>query len=246
MPNLTLMFENKLIDQYALEAGQPLTIGRRETNHIVINNLAVSSNHARVESRDEGVFITDLDSKNGTFVNGNTVTTCQLNDGDEIIIGKHRLFYSDSVGGKLVSPSAAPAAPSALDATMVLDTTRHRDMISNILAGKKKTEEAARKAPIPVLLYMKGGEGKVVLKGKFTRIGKDPGNDIVAKGFFVADRAATVTKRGDGYYISHVKGWAKTCVNGEKVRGVRKLEHADVISLGSVKLKFLSKPKKNS
>ena len=109
MPHLTLMFDNKLIDQYALETGQPLTIGRKETNHIVISNLAVSSNHARVESRDEGVFITDLDSKNGTFVNGNTIISCQLKDGDEIIIGKHRLFYSESVGGKLVSPGTAPS-----------------------------------------------------------------------------------------------------------------------------------------
>jgi pSer/pThr/pTyr-binding forkhead associated (FHA) protein len=246
MPHLTLMFDDKMIDQYALEYGNPLTIGRKEVNHIVISNLAVSSNHARVELKNDGVYISDLDSKNGTFVNGHTITTSRLKDGDEIIIGKHRLFFSEAEGGKRVNPGGTAVAPSVLDATMVLDTTQHRDMISNILAGSKKADGTKRKSPIPVLLYIKGGEGKVVLRNKFTRIGKETGNDIIAKGFFVGGRAATVTRRNDGYYISHMKGWARTCVNGEKVKEARKLEHADVITLGSLKMKFLSKPKKNS
>lgn len=247
MPNLRLMFENKLIDQYAVEYGNPLTIGRKESNHIVISNLAVSSSHARVEFKDDGVYISDLESKNGTFVNGNTVMTCRLKDGDEIIIGKHKLFYSESDGGKRVYPGGPTGAPAAiLDSTMVLDTSRHRDMLSNILSGPKKADGTKRKAPIPVLLYIKGGEGKVVLRNKFTRIGKEDTNDIIVKGLFVGARAATVTKRNDGYYISHMKSWAKTYVNGEKVKEARKLDHADIITLGGLTMKFLSKPKKSA
>lgn len=247
MPNLRLMFENKQIDQFAVEYGCPLTIGRKETNHIVITNLAVSSNHAKVECKDDGIFISDLDSKNGTFVNGKTITSCRLKDGDEIVIGKHKLFFSDSDGGKRVYPGGPTGTPSSvLDSTMVLDTSKHRNMLSNILtAGSKKADGAKRKAPIPVLLYLKGGEGKVVLRNKFTRIGKEATNDIIAKGFFVGARAATVTRRNDGYYISHMKSWAKTYVNGEKIKGAVKLEHADIISLGNLHMKFLSKPKKN-
>ncbi len=247
MPNLRLMFDNKLIDQYAVEYGNPLTIGRKETNHIVISNLAVSSNHARVEFKDDGVYISDMESKNGTFVNGNTIMTCRLKDGDEIIIGKHKLLYSESDGGKRVYPGGPAGAPtSALDSTMVLDTSRHRDMLSNILTGSKKADGAKRKTPIPVLLYIKGGEGKVVLRNKFTRIGKEDTNDIVVKGLFVGARAATVTKRSDGYFISHMKSWARTCVNGEKVKEARKLEHGDIVTLGGLTMKFLSKPKKNA
>jgi pSer/pThr/pTyr-binding forkhead associated (FHA) protein len=237
------MFENKLIDQYALEYGYPLTIGRKDSNHIVINNLAVSANHARVEFKQDGVFITDLDSKNGTFVNGLTVTTGQLKDGDEIIIGKHRLYFSDSDGGRRVMGNESPAPPTVLDSTMVLDTTKHRDMLSNIITGSVNPGAAKRKAPIPVLLYIKGGEGKVVLRNKFTRIGKHETNDIIVSGLFVGDRAATVTKRDNGYYISHMKGWARTRVNGKKIREPRKLEHGDIITLGSLAMKFLSKPK---
>jgi pSer/pThr/pTyr-binding forkhead associated (FHA) protein len=250
MPYLRLMYGNKLIDQYAIEYGSPLTIGRKETNHIVINNLAVSGVHARIEATRDGIFLTDLESKNGTFVNGKTTIRCQLNEGDEIVVGKHKMIYTEAEGGKRVStitPTIAPAAAS-LDETMVLDTSKHRDMISNILTGAASGAGATvkRKTPIPVLLYMKGGTGKVVLRQKFTRIGKEPANDIVIKGLFIGGRAATVTKRNDGYYVAHMNGLAKTRVNGKKIKTAQKLEHGDILSVGKLKMKFLSKPKKTT
>ncbi|GAB6094767.1 hypothetical protein JCM14469_10190 [Desulfatiferula olefinivorans] len=248
MPYLRLMYGNKLIDQYAIEYGSPLTIGRKETNHIVINNLAVSGVHARIETTRDGVFLTDLESKNGTFVNGKTTIRCQLNEGDEIVVGKHKMIYSEAEGGKRVSnitPAIAPAA-AGLDETMVLDTSKHRDMISNILTGAASAGTVKRKAPIPVLLYVKGGTGKVVLRQKFTRIGKEPANDIVVKGLFIGKRAATVTKRNDGYYVAHMNGLARTRVNGKKIKTAQKLEHGDILSVGKLKMKFLSKPKKTT
>lgn len=248
MPYLRLMYGDKLIDQYAVDYGSPLTIGRKESNHIVINNLAVSGMHARVEATQDGVFLTDLESKNGTFVNGKTTIRCQLNDGDEIVVGKHKMIFSEAQGGKKLSTITPAIAPSAhaLDETMVLDTSKHRDMISNILTGAAPgaAPAAKRKAPIPVLLYVKGGEGKVVLRQKFTRIGKEPANDIVVKGLFTGGRAATVTKRNDGYYVAHMNGLARTRINGKKVKTAQKLEHGDILSVGNVKMKFLSKPKK--
>lgn len=244
MPYLRLMYGKKLIDQYAVEYGCPLTIGRKETNHIVINNLAVSGLHARVEYTRDGVFIHDLESKNGTFINGKTTLKSRLKEGDEIVIGKHKMVFSEGEGGKRVSENA-PAKPNpaaGLDETMVLDTNKHRTMISNILTGGTKAPK--RKSPIPVLLYIKGGAGKVILKNKFTRIGKERANDIIVKGLFVGQRAATVTKRNDGYYVTHLKGLSPTRINGKKVTSVVKLEHGDILSVGKLKMKFLSKPKK--
>lgn len=247
MPYLRLMYGKKLIDQYAVEYGYPLTIGRKETNHIVINNLAVSGLHARIEYIQNGVFIYDLESKNGTFVNGKTTLKSRLKEGDEIVIGKHKMIFSEGEGGKRVSidGAAKPSSGAGLDETMVLDTDKHRSMISNILTGGGG-KPVKRKAPIPVLLYIKGGAGKVVLRNKFTRIGKESANDIVAKGLFTAGRAATVTKRSDGYYVTHLKGLARTRINGQKVSSVLKLEHGDILSVGKLKMKFLSKPKKSN
>lgn len=245
MPYLRLMYGKKLIDQYAVEYGYPLTIGRKDTNHIVINNLAVSGMHARVEYTKDGVFLYDLESKNGTFINGKTILKSRLNDGDEIVIGKHKMFFSEAEGGKRISgmEPAKKSSVSSLDETMVLDTNKHRTMLSNILTGATG-QPVKRKAPIPVLLYIKGGEGKIVLKNKFTRIGKEKDNDIIAKGLFTGNRAATVTKRNDGYYVAHINGFSRTRLNGKKVKTALKLEHGDILSVGRLKMKFLSKPKK--
>lgn len=245
MPSLRLMYGKKLIEQYAVEYGYPLTIGRKETNHIVINNLAVSGMHARVEYTKDGVFIYDLESKNGTFINGKTIIKSRLNNGDEIVIGKHKMIFLETEGGKSLSGNgtAKKTSVNGLDETMVLDTNKHRSMLSNILTGATG-QPGKRKAPIPVLLYIRGGDGKVVLKNKFTRIGKEKANDILAKGLFTGGRAATVTKRNDGYYVAHINGLSRTRINGKKVKSPLKLEHGDILSVGNLKMKFLSKPKK--
>lgn len=242
MPYLTLFYGKKIIGQYSIDFGCPISIGRKESNSIVINNLAVSGTHARIEYNNDGVFVTDMESKNGTFINGKPALRSLIREGDEIVIGKHKLLFSEAENKALeTSETSVPtisASDQGLDETMVLDTNKHRDMISNVLTGGVR-----KKNPTPILLIQSGGSGKVALKNKFTRIGKDPTNDIVIGGFFVGDRASTVTKQPDGYYVSHVNGLAKTTVNGKKVRQALKLRHGDVIGIGKLKMRFLSRAK---
>lgn len=69
MPVITLKYKNSVLDRYQIGIGQSLTIGRNESNDIVIDNLAVSSTHARIESVSASFIIKDLQSTNGTFVN---------------------------------------------------------------------------------------------------------------------------------------------------------------------------------
>jgi len=81
MPVLTLLFKDKLIKKYRLEKKKSLTIGRRDDNDVFIENLGVSGYHARIDSVDEKFLLTDLQSKNGAFVNEKKVTTHFLEDG---------------------------------------------------------------------------------------------------------------------------------------------------------------------
>lgn len=242
MPYLTLFYGKKVIGQYTVDFGFPISIGRKDSNNIVINNLAVSGVHARIEHTNDGVFVTDLESKNGTFINGKPSLKSLLKEGDEIVIGKHKLLFSEAENKDLTpAQSAVPtisASDQGLDETMVLDTNKHRDMISNVLTGGKQ-----KKQPTPILLIQSGGSGKISLKNKFTRIGKDSTNDIVIGGLFVGKRAATVTKQEDGYYVSHVNGLSKTRVNGKKVTQAQKLKHGDIVGVGNLKMRFLSKAK---
>lgn len=94
MPTLTLKFKDTVVNKYKVDDKKPLLIGRRRTNDLVIENLSVSGDHAKVESSADGYVITDLQSKNGTYVNNKPVTSCVLNNGDIIKIGMHSLVFS--------------------------------------------------------------------------------------------------------------------------------------------------------
>ncbi len=69
------------------------TLGRHRNNDIVITDPKVSSFHARIDRTQEGFAITDLKSRNGTFVNGRKAETLKLKAGDEIRVGTARLVY---------------------------------------------------------------------------------------------------------------------------------------------------------
>lgn len=69
------------------------TLGRHRNNDIVITDPKVSSFHARIDRTKEGFAITDLKSRNGTFVNGRKVEAAKLKAGEEIRVGTARLIY---------------------------------------------------------------------------------------------------------------------------------------------------------
>ena len=94
MPSLTLKFKENVIGRFAITKGKSLTIGRRKDNDIVIDNLAVSGHHAKVDAVGDAFVLVDLQSKNGSFVNEQMVTSHWLKDGDVISIGKHLLVFS--------------------------------------------------------------------------------------------------------------------------------------------------------
>ena len=94
MPTLTLYFKENNLGEFRLEKGQSLTIGRKIKNDITIENLAVSGYHAKIDSIGDGFVITDLQSKNGSFVNNKPVSTHPLRQGDSITIGTHHLIFA--------------------------------------------------------------------------------------------------------------------------------------------------------
>ncbi len=67
-----------------------ITIGRRDTNDIVISNSAVSGVHCKITFEDGKLYLTDLDSTNGTLINGEPVVNTEINSGDLIILGQNQ------------------------------------------------------------------------------------------------------------------------------------------------------------
>jgi hypothetical protein len=70
-------------------------IGRSDSAHLRFDDPTVSRRHALVVQQADGVHILDDRSLNGVYVNGEPVDWRRLKDGDEIVIGRHRLEYID-------------------------------------------------------------------------------------------------------------------------------------------------------
>ena len=71
----------------------PVTIGREEGNLLRLNDERVSRFHAKVQQEDGDVILTDLDSTNGTRVNGTPVQIRRLRAGDQISVGRSMLLF---------------------------------------------------------------------------------------------------------------------------------------------------------
>jgi FHA domain/zinc-ribbon domain len=74
-------------------AEQRVRVGRAPQSHLFLDDITVSREHAELERRPDGVYLTDLGSLNGTYVNRRRVESVRLADGDELQIGKYRLTF---------------------------------------------------------------------------------------------------------------------------------------------------------
>lgn len=230
MPTLTLKFKDNVIKKYNFDSHGGLSIGRRENNDVVIANLTVSGNHAKIDYTDDGYLLTDLKSKNGSFVNEEDITTAYLQDGDVISIGKHNLTFTLDDGERLPDTTE-----NGMDQTMAMNTSAQRDLI------KKAADQMNGQPRVAVLGFVEGGEGKIEITKKMIKIGKDPSNDIIVHGFMVGKTAAVISMTPQGYSISHYGGLSKVKVNNQVIKYPVLLDEFDVINIGSAELQFFYK-----
>ena len=73
--------------------GDRMSIGRTPDAAVFLDDVTVSRNHALLVRRQDGFYIDDLGSLNGTYVNRRRIESHRLDDGDEIQIGKYKLSY---------------------------------------------------------------------------------------------------------------------------------------------------------
>lgn len=245
MAKIIVKFKDKVLGQYRVDERYYLSIGRRSSNDIVIVNLSTSGYHAEIAPSEAGYVLRDLDSKNGTQLNGKRISSSPLKDGDIITIGKHTLLFRNDgnplpdLDQKNALNSIVIENPTELvDQTVIIDP---RKLSKQAQAKKKPVQPPKQKQPIGVIELLNNRK-KILLNRQLIKIGKDRDSDIILQGFLnflVGDPSATVSKRLDGYYITHVSGFYKTKVNNEKFDGMMKLTEFDIIKIGPFKLQFL-------
>jgi FHA domain len=202
------------------------TLGRRPYNDIVIDNLAVSGEHAVLQMVGQDVFIEDLNSTNGTYINGKAVKKQLLAHNDTVEIGKYKIKYlvedgTDYEKTMVMRPGAAAAAGNNGFSHTVAASAMSG--FGHLPGGSP----AGSPASIRVLNGAAAGR-EVTLTKVVTTVGK-PGVQV-----------ASITKRPGGYVIAHVEGSARPSINGTPLAGESvHLQNGDVIELAGTQMQFV-------
>jgi predicted component of type VI protein secretion system len=222
------------------------TLGRRPYNDIVIDNLAVSGEHAVLQMVSSDVFIEDLNSTNGTYINGKAIKKQLLTHNDTVEIGKYKIKYLVEEGadyektmimrpGSVATASSAAAMSSAAFAAHT-QSAELSHASSGAMAGAGSAGSAGWAAAVPTqpasIKVLNGAAAgrEVVLTKVVTTVGK-PGVQV-----------ASITKRPNGYAFAHVEGVNRPSINGAPVVGDSvPLRNGDVIELAGTQMQFISR-----
>ena len=255
---LILSVDGVKVKEYPLTK-ERITIGRKSSNDIVVDNLGVSGEHAAVVTILQDSFLEDLNSTNGLSVNGVPTKKHFMQNNDEIEIGKHTLKYvTDQVSQttaedfektmvmrgpiKQVVPAAeAGEHTNTLVQTHVLTAENAKAMAAEITdkriilpsassaANAPPVGNTIHTASVQILTGPNAGKELELLKN-LTTLGK-PGVQV-----------AVLARRPSGYFITHVEGDSFPSVNGRLLNEQpHQLNDHDVIELAGIKMEFFFK-----
>jgi pSer/pThr/pTyr-binding forkhead associated (FHA) protein len=234
------------------------TIGRKPHNDIQIDNLAVSGEHAVIVTILQDSFLEDLGSTNGTVVNGQPIKKHFLQNSDIIELGKYKLKYvNEAPAGQAkaadfektmvlrpgtLRPAPAAPAPAASPTTLTAapspaaavtrnlgDTVAGQSATSQPTAAPKPASAPQKNAALQLLSGPNAGK-ELDLTKPLTTLGK-PGVQV-----------AVITRRPQGFFITHVEGASFPVVNGKALDAqAHALNDHDVIELAGIKMEFFFK-----
>jgi len=133
MARLILSLDNQVLAEYNMTK-ERYTVGRLPDNDVRIDNPAVSGHHSLIINILNDSFLEDLNSTNGTYVNGKLIKKHALQDGDVLTIGHHQIRFSDE---QLNDPDQ-----DEFEKTMVIPSAQQN--IAQLAKAEQAADEAAR------------------------------------------------------------------------------------------------------
>ena len=261
---LSLKFYDNLLQEVALSGGV-VTIGRQPDNLLRIDNPIVSGHHARIFWENNHYVLEDHESFNGTYLNDRSVSKAVLSDGDVIVIGKHRIEFHDAAERRDASSSSVAdrssgwqaqveqAAPPQLEATMVLDTAKLKEMMAKMASGAAPVRPSAialvpvcvsrivrpRQIGMVTILAGRTDRQRYLLPSKLIVIGKSKMASIRLKRWFAPRVAASIHQREDGYFLVRAAKKIRIKVNNaELTQGQQELKSGDQFEVAGIVAKF--------
>ena len=241
MARLILSLDGQVLAEYNMTK-ERYTIGRLPDNDVRIDNAAVSGHHGLIINILNDSFLEDLNSTNGTYVNGKLIKKHALTHGDVITVGHHHLRFVDS--------QVESSEQDEFERTLVIQPGQVSE------ARIKAATESAVPAPAPAAASPAASPGarSAAEKGAPSRpaklqvlSGQFAGRELeLAKTLTTLGRpgvqVAAISRRADGYYVVHVESARPgdyPLVNGQPIGPqARRLQDNDVLTLAGVKMGF--------
>lgn len=256
MARLTLQLEDRVLREYVV--GSMTTIGRLADNTITIDSPAVSSHHACVFRDGHFYAVEDLQSTNGTFVNGKRVSRQVLQPGDRLQIGKHLLVLDGAGDSAPVEPEVAELSTADHGETVFIDK---RKLLTKLVQSQKDARKydallarlqdvethatgSARAAAAPApeaigtlrVVAGRADQTEYTLEGQTSLIGKGKSSLVRLRGWFKPRVAVAITRNRQGYVATMLA--PDVLVNSRSVTARHELKDGDVLDVSGLILEF--------
>jgi pSer/pThr/pTyr-binding forkhead associated (FHA) protein/outer membrane protein assembly factor BamB len=220
-PTVVVKKDDAVVFEQTLE-NLPVLIGRKSTNHIVLDEKNVSRQHAQILMKDDQYFIQDTGSTGGTRVNGEPVVEKDIHTGDRIGIGSFELLFNSGI------PEDERTIFDADDQTQFEEGTE---------LDEERTlfyEESVAKLTV---IQSDSLEGDFPLEEEETVLGRDEEADITIDDKRISRQHCKITLVENGYIITDLGSSNGTFVNSQRITE-KPLEDGDQIQIGSSRFKF--------
>lgn len=258
-----LSMDGVVLQEYALDK-ERMTIGRRPNSEIVIDNIAVSGEHAAIVTILNDSFLEDLDSTNGTLVNDTAIKRHFLQNNDVIEIGKYKIKY--------LNDQQSPSTAADFEKTMVFRASPRTasspsvkadpyEMTERLNPAEQPQSAPAEKAPDsrqadvvtsspqPALVPSaeKATDSQQAMGVIQILTGPNAGKELeLVKNLTTVGKAGlqvvVFTRRPRGYFVTHVEGVSYPNLNGKPLDDQPcQLNENDIIELAGIKMEFYFK-----
>jgi len=247
MARLLLSLDGQVLAEYNMSK-ERYTVGRLQDNDIRIDNPTISGHHSLVINILNDSFLEDLNSTNGTYVNGRLIKKHALQNGDVVTVGRHQLRFLDGTAdeedefastmvierqaGGMEALAKAAAMSASVHADSNASSSSNSGAAPSAAARPAGAEPAAKPLAIAKVQVLNGSFAgrEITLNKALTTLGR-PGAQVVA-----------ITRRADGYHLVQVENTSdkdQPKLNGQDLGPqARKLADNDVIEIIGIKMGF--------
>jgi len=224
---LTVVFKGKTVERREVDKAR-FVIGRSRETDLVIDNLGVSRAHTEILFENGAAVLRDLNSNNGTFVNGRRVTKHHLNDGDEIAMGKFLITFQGEERDDEEEEVEPEEAKGGGEHTIAIDSR---------LMEQRQRERASK---LKAYLVHGGSDQRrtIVLDRSVFTIGKASSTNLRVGGFFTAKKHCIIFRDETSFRLIDTSQKGRTLLNEMSIDDER-LKDGDTIRIGRNKLKFM-------